>query len=133
LPLACVGNGITLVDFVTFIFVILAAPWHPDMQFVICSIVRYWDIWVSASDFRLLKRHFRGNTVKYNSIAHTSCFHANDLGRRWVRHLVGSATWLFQECFYIPYVGSSPVVYCRYSSTIYCCRQCQGKSTTSDP
>jgi hypothetical protein len=52
------GDGIILVDFVSFIVVILAAPWHPEMNFVIHTIVVYRDDAVSASDLRLLKRHF---------------------------------------------------------------------------
>jgi len=35
----CGGDAITLVAFVTFIFVISAAPWHPKMQFVMHAMV----------------------------------------------------------------------------------------------
>jgi len=82
------GDGISLVAFITFIFVIPAAPWHPEMQFVICAIVVYRDVWVSASDLRLLKRYFGGQIVKMNRIVKSRCFHADDLCRRWVLGLL---------------------------------------------
>jgi len=82
------ADGIVLVAFVTFIFVIPAAPWHPEMKFVIRAIVVYRDVWVSASDLRLLKRHFGGQIVKKNSIVNTRCFRADDHGRRWVLRLL---------------------------------------------
>jgi len=78
------GDGIALVDFVTFDFVIPATPLLPEMEFVIRAIVVYRDVWVSASDLRLLMRYFRGLIVKMKRIANTRCFHADDLGRRWV-------------------------------------------------
>jgi hypothetical protein len=58
-PLSQAGcaDPITLVDFSTFIVVILTAPWHPELQFIIRTIVLNWDVWVGASDLRLLKRH----------------------------------------------------------------------------
>jgi hypothetical protein len=65
------ADGIMLVTFVTFIFVILAAPWHPEMQIVICAIVVYRYFSVSASDLRILKRHFGGQIVKKNCIVNT--------------------------------------------------------------
>jgi hypothetical protein len=76
------GDDIALVDFVTFIIVILAANWHPKKRFVIRTIVFYRDIWVSSSDLRLLKRHLGGQTVKKNSIVNTRCFRADDRSRR---------------------------------------------------
>jgi hypothetical protein len=48
------GDGIALVDFITFVGVILAAPWQPQMQIVIRTIVAYRDVWVSASNLRRL-------------------------------------------------------------------------------
>jgi len=44
------------------------------MQFVICAIVVYQDVWVSASDLRFLKRHYGGQIVKKNSIVNKCCF-----------------------------------------------------------
>jgi hypothetical protein len=41
------GDVIALIAFVTFIFVIPAAPWHPEMQFVIRAIDVYRDVWFS--------------------------------------------------------------------------------------
>ena len=81
-------DGIPLVAFITFIFIIPSALWHPEMQFVIHAIVVYRDVWVSASDLRLLKCHFRGQIVQKNSIVNTSCFHTDDHGRRWVLRLL---------------------------------------------
>jgi len=82
------GDRFALVDFITILFEILAAPWHPKMQCIIRTIVVYWDIWVSASEHRLLKRHFGGQIVKKNSIVNTCCFCADDLGRHWVLRLL---------------------------------------------
>jgi len=53
-------DGIAIVPLITFLIVIPAAPWHPEMKFVIRAIDVYRDVWVSASDVRLLKRHFGG-------------------------------------------------------------------------
>ena len=73
------GNGIT---FITCIFEMPAATWHPEMQFVMRVIVVYRDVVVSASDLRFLKRHFWGQIVKKNSIVNMRCFHADHHGRR---------------------------------------------------
>jgi len=78
------GDGSAPVDFITFIVVILAAPWYPEMQFIIRRIVVYQDVWVSASNLRFLKRHLGGQIVKKDRIVNTRCFRADDLGRRWV-------------------------------------------------
>jgi hypothetical protein len=51
-----------LVTYVTITCIIPAASWHPKMQFIICAIVVYRNVWVSAFDLRHLKRHFRGQT-----------------------------------------------------------------------
>ena len=72
------------VAFITFISVIRTVPWDPEMKFVIRAIVVNWDVWVSASDLRLLKRHFGGQMIKKNSIVNTRCFHADYHGRSWV-------------------------------------------------
>jgi hypothetical protein len=53
-------DGIVIVAFITFIFVILTASWNPKMKFVTHAIVVYLDFWVSASNLRTLKRHFGG-------------------------------------------------------------------------
>ena len=82
------GDGIAIIAFITFIFVIPAAPWHPEMKFVTRSIVVYQDVWVSTSNLRLLKRHFRGQIIKKNSIVTTGCFHADYHGRLWVLRLL---------------------------------------------
>jgi hypothetical protein len=79
------GNCIALV---TFIFEMPATPWHPEMQFVILAIVVYWNVLVSASDLRFLKRHFGGQIVKKNSIVNMRCFHTDHHGRRWVLRLL---------------------------------------------
>jgi len=84
---AASGDGIALITFVTLICVIPAAPWHPEMQFVFCTIVVYLDFWVSAFDNRLLKRHFGGQIVKKNSIVKTCCFHFDHKGMHWVLRL----------------------------------------------
>jgi len=54
------------------------------MQFIIHAIIVYQDVWVSASDLRLLKPHFSDQIVKKNSIVNTRCLHADDHGSRWV-------------------------------------------------
>jgi len=82
------GDGIALMAFFSFIYVIRTAPWHPEMQFIINAIVRYRDVCVSASDLGLLKRHFRGQIVKNNRIVNTCCFHADDHSRCWVLHVL---------------------------------------------
>jgi hypothetical protein len=78
------GEGITLIDIVTLIVVTLVAPWDPEMQFLICTVVFYRDVWVTASNLRFLKRYLRGRIVKMNSIVITRCCCAGDLGRHWV-------------------------------------------------
>jgi len=82
------GDGIAIVAFITFVFVIPAATWHPKMKFVIRAIDVYQDVWVSASDLRLLKRHFGGQIIKKNSIVNMPCFHADHHGRCWVLRLL---------------------------------------------
>jgi hypothetical protein len=72
------GDGITLVAVVTLIFVIHSATWHFKMQFIICAIVVYWDVSVSASDLRLLKHYFKAEIVKKNYIVNSRFFHADD-------------------------------------------------------
>ena len=79
------GDGIA---FVTLILEISAAPWYPEMQFVIHEIVVYRDVWVSASDLRFLHRHFGGQLIKKNSVVNTRCFHADHDSRRWVLRLL---------------------------------------------
>jgi hypothetical protein len=37
------GDSITIVAFITFIFVVPSTPWHPKMKFVIHAIVVYQD------------------------------------------------------------------------------------------
>jgi hypothetical protein len=64
------------------------APWHPEMQYMMRAIVVYWDVWDSASNLSFLKRHYRGQTVKKNSIVNPRCFHADYHGRRWVLRLL---------------------------------------------
>ena len=82
------GHGITHVAFITFIIIITAAPWRPEMKFIIHAIVVYRNVWVSASDLRLLKRHFGGQLLKQNSILNTRCFHTDHDGRGWVLFLL---------------------------------------------
>jgi hypothetical protein len=82
------GDGIVLVDFVTFIVVILAAPSDPEMQIIIRTIVVYRDVWVSASDLRLLTHHLGGQILRKNSIVNMRWFRADGRGRRWVLRLV---------------------------------------------
>jgi len=82
------GDGIALLIFVTIIFIIPTAPWHREMQLIIRAIVAYRDVWVSASDSKCLKRHFRGQIVKKNGIANTRLFCAEDHNRRWVLPLL---------------------------------------------
>jgi hypothetical protein len=71
-------DAINHVIFVTFIFVIAAALWHPKMKLVIHAIVGYWDVWDSASDFRCLKRNFRGHMVNNIRTFNLHCCHADD-------------------------------------------------------
>ena len=82
------GDGITLVAFITFILPIPAATWHPDMQYVICAIVVYRVVCLSASDLKFLKHHVGGQIVMKNRIINTPCFHADDHGRSWVLRLL---------------------------------------------
>jgi len=99
------ADGIGLVTLFTFIFVIPAAPWHPEMQFVIHAIVVYRNGWVSPSDLRFLKHHFGGQIVNKNSIVNTSCLHANDHGRHWVLCLLD----LMPDCSKGVYINAVPV------------------------
>jgi len=101
-PLSLAGGGdvIALIMYFTLIFVIPAAYWHPEMQFVIAAIVVYWDFWVSASDLRILKCHFWGQVVKTNSIVNTPCFHADNYSR----------------CLVLPQLN--PILNCRKSAYI---------------
>jgi len=82
-PAGC-GDGIALVNCITLIVVILAAPWHPEMQLVVRTFDVYRDIWLSASDLRLLKRHLEAQKVKKKSIVNIRHFRADDLSRRGV-------------------------------------------------
>ena len=81
-------GGIARVNFFTLIVVFVAAPWHPETQLVIRTIIVCRVICVSASNLRLLKRHLRGQIVKQNSIGNTHSFRADDLGTRWVLRLL---------------------------------------------
>jgi hypothetical protein len=81
-------DGIVHLTFDTFIFVNPLALWHPEMKLVICAIVVYRDVWVSASDPRFLKLHFRGQIVKKNSIPNTRYIHADHHSGGWVHHLL---------------------------------------------
>jgi len=78
------GDVIAIVTFITLIFVIPAAPWHPEMKFVIRAIVVYRDVWVNTSDLMLLKCHFGRQIIKENTIVNTHCLHTDHHGRRWV-------------------------------------------------
>jgi len=82
LSLAGGGDVIALFAFITFIFELPAAPSIPEMQFVICAIVVDRDVWFSASDLRIIKRHFGRQIGNMNSIINTSYFCADDHGRR---------------------------------------------------
>jgi hypothetical protein len=75
------GDGIT---FVTFLVGIPAADWDPEMKSIIFVIIVYRDVSVSASDLRFLKRHFRGQLVKKNSLVNTHCVHHDHHGKGWV-------------------------------------------------
>jgi hypothetical protein len=86
-PSSPAGGG-NSIGFVTVIFGITTAPWHPEIYFVIHAIVVYRDVWVSDSDLRFLKRHFGGQIVKKKSIVNTRCFHTDHHGRRWVLSLL---------------------------------------------
>jgi hypothetical protein len=55
-----VWDVIAPVCFILFLLPTLAAPGHPELKFVICAIVVYTDVWVSASDVRLFKFHCAG-------------------------------------------------------------------------
>jgi hypothetical protein len=78
------GDGLVIVDFITFIFLIPAATWHPEIKYVIHAIIVYQDVLVGASDLSLLKCHFLDQIIKKNRIVNTHFFHANRHGRRWV-------------------------------------------------
>jgi hypothetical protein len=82
------GDGIATVAFITFIFLIPAALLHPKMKFIIFANVVYQDVWVSASDLRLLIRHFGGLIIKKHSIVNTRYFDADHHGRYWVLPLL---------------------------------------------
>jgi hypothetical protein len=86
-PASPAGGGDSIA-FVTFIFEMPTAPWHPEVQFVIRAIVVCQDVWLSASNVRFLKRHFGGQTVKKNSIVNTRCFCADHHGWRSVLRLL---------------------------------------------
>jgi len=81
-------DGIAHVAFITFIFVISAAPWHPEMNFAIHAIDVYQDVWVSASGFRLLKRHFRGQIIKKNSISKKYICPGGMAPSEWTRSVI---------------------------------------------
>jgi hypothetical protein len=55
---------------------------------VIGAIVVDRDVWVSASDLRILKCHFEGQIVNNNSILNTRFSHADNHGRCLVVHLL---------------------------------------------
>jgi hypothetical protein len=57
------GDGITHDALIHIIFVILAVLWKPEMKLVMHAMVDYGDVWVSASDFRLLKSPFRSKII----------------------------------------------------------------------
>ena len=82
------GDGIMLVAFVTFIYVIPAAPWHPEMQWVNRAIAVNRDVWVSVADPTVLERPLGDQIVKKNSIVSMPFFHADDYGRHWVLRLL---------------------------------------------
>jgi len=124
---AGVWDGIPLINFFTFIFMILVAPWHPTIQFVFRTHVVYWDISVSASNLKQLMHHFRGRIVKKNSVINTSCFRADDHGRRWVLPLLDQTLDCSKSVFYTNSFGSSLVVCSRYSSRMYTCLQHQAR------
>jgi len=86
-PSSPAGGGDDL-TFITFMLIIAAAPWHADMQFVIRAIVVYRDVWVSASDLRVLKRPFGGQIVNRDRIVSTHCTRADDHGRHRVLRLL---------------------------------------------
>jgi hypothetical protein len=65
------GHGIPHVAFVTFILGIPAECRLPKLKIVVQAIIRYCNFSVSASDLRLLKRDFRGQIIKKNTIVNT--------------------------------------------------------------
>ena len=119
------GEGIVLVTFDTLTILIPASPWHPKMQFVICTIVVYRDVWVSACDVRLLKRHFGGQIVKMNRIVNTRCFHADDHSRHLVLRLLN----LTQDCSKNVFIHSLLVAlwYCVPGIHRGCIRVCNAR------
>jgi len=80
----CRGDGIALVIFVIFVFVIPTTHCVSDVHFVFNSIVVYWDVWVSTSDLMFFKHHFPNQIVKKYSTVNRRCFHAYDRSRCWV-------------------------------------------------
>jgi len=86
--LAGSGDDNLRIAFINIIFVIPAAPWYPEMLFLISAIVVYGDVWVSASNLRLLRHHFGGQIVKTTRIVNMSFLHPDDHGRRWVLRLL---------------------------------------------
>ena len=121
------GDGIALVAFVTSIFIIPAARWHPNIQFVICAIVAYRDVSVSSYNVCLLTQHFAGQMVEKNRIRNMRCCHADDQRQALGPQPVRSDPWLPREGYYTPIAGSSPVVCSRYSSNMYVCQQRQAR------
>jgi len=77
-----------MVNLLTFIIVILKAPWRAETRFVNHTLVVYRDVWVSVSHLRFFKSHLGGEIVKTNSIVNTRCFRADDLGKSWVLRLL---------------------------------------------
>jgi hypothetical protein len=78
------GDGIAHVDFIMFIFANPAAVSYPEMKLVIDAIVVYWDVWVSASDHRLIKQHFECQIMKKKKIVNACGFHVDHHVRSWV-------------------------------------------------
>jgi hypothetical protein len=70
------GDGILHLCFNTFIIIIPATPWYPEMKFVVRSIVVYRDVLASVSNLKLLKCHFGNQKIKKQIIVNTRCFPA---------------------------------------------------------
>jgi hypothetical protein len=75
------GDAIALISLVTFIIVIPSAPWHPEMQFAMHTVVFNQGGLVSASNLRLLKHHFGDQIIKKNRIVKMHFIHSDDHGR----------------------------------------------------
>jgi hypothetical protein len=88
------ADVITHVVFFAFIHFLPAATWHPEMMVVICAMVVFRDVVISASNLRFVKGHFGGHIIEKNGIVNTCCFLADDHGTHWVRRLLD----LMHEC-----------------------------------